>query len=78
MRAALDLLQRVGAEPVAIGALLTEAATWRRELGHSTELVHSLGAIPVFRRDASGALVEDWDGGGEPDGLSIGPAPAGN
>jgi adenine phosphoribosyltransferase len=76
MRAALNLLQRVGAEPVAIGTLLTEAATWRRELGDSTELVHSLGAIPVFRRDASGSLVEDWDGGGEPDGLSIAPGPA--
>jgi len=32
MRAALNLLHRVGAEPVVIGTLLTEAATWRREL----------------------------------------------
>jgi hypothetical protein len=71
MRAALNLLHRVGAEPVAIGTLVTEAATWRRELGDTVELVHALGAIPVFRRDASGVLVEDWDGGGEPDGLAI-------
>jgi hypothetical protein len=27
----------------------------------------------VFRRDATGAFVEDWDGGGEPDGLAIAP-----
>jgi hypothetical protein len=74
MRAALNLLNRVGAEPVAIGTLVTEAATWRRLLGDTVALVHALGAIPVFRRDATGALVEDWDGGGEPDGLAIAPA----
>jgi len=73
MRAALNLLHRVGAEPAAIGTLVTEAATWRRELGDTVELVHALGAIPVFRRDASGNFVEDWDGGGEPDGLAIAP-----
>jgi adenine phosphoribosyltransferase len=80
MRAALNLLHRVGAEPVVIGTLVTEAATWRRELGDTVDIVHSLGAIPVFRRDASGQLVEDWAGGGEPDGLAIahvgGPATA--
>ena len=73
MRAALNLLNRVGAEPVAIGTLVTEAATWRRLLGDTVALVHALGAIPVFRRDATGAFVEDWDGGGEPDGLAIAP-----
>jgi adenine phosphoribosyltransferase len=73
MRAALNLLHKVGAEPVVIGTLLTEAATWRRELADTVELVHALGAIPVFRRDSSGALLEDWDGGGEPDGLAIAP-----
>jgi hypothetical protein len=35
------------------------------------ELVHALGAIPVFRRNASGVFIEDWDGGGEPDGLAL-------
>jgi adenine phosphoribosyltransferase len=74
MRAALNLLNRVGAEPVAIGTLVTEASTWRRLLGDTVNLVHALGAIPVFRRDGTGALVEDWDGGGEPDGLAIAPA----
>jgi len=73
MRAALNLLHRVGAEPVVIGTLLTEAATWRRELAEIVDLVHALGVIPVFRRDASGAFIEDWDGGGEPDGLAIAP-----
>jgi adenine phosphoribosyltransferase len=73
MRAALNLLHRVGAEPVVIGTLLTEAATWRRELAEIVDLVHALGVIPVFRRDASGAFIEDWDGGGEPDGLAITP-----
>ena len=71
VRAALNLLRRVGAAPVVIGTLLTEAAAWRRELGDAGSIVHALGAIPVFRRDASGALVEDWDGGGEPDGLAL-------
>ena len=61
----------MGAAPVVIGTLLTEAATWRRELGDSAGLVHALGAIPVFRRDESGTFVEDWDGGGEPDGLAL-------
>ncbi|MGA3352667.1 MAG: phosphoribosyltransferase family protein [Acidimicrobiales bacterium] len=73
MRAALNLLNRVGAQPVAIGTLVTEAATWRRELADTVDLVHALGAIPVFRRDSSGAFVEDWDGGGEPDGLALAP-----
>jgi adenine/guanine phosphoribosyltransferase-like PRPP-binding protein len=75
VRAALNLLQRVGAAPVVIGTLLTEAATWRGELGDAATIVHALGAIPVFRRDASGSLVEDWDGGGEPDGLALAPDP---
>jgi adenine phosphoribosyltransferase len=71
MRAALNLLFRVGAKPVVIGTLVTEAATWRRELDDTVELIHTLGAIPVFRRDGSGTLIEDWDGGGEPGGLSL-------
>jgi len=71
VRAALNLLHRVGAEPVAIGTLLTEASSWRRELDDTPAPVHALGAIPVFRRDESGSFVEDWDGGGEPDGLGL-------
>ncbi len=73
MRAALNLLNRVGAQPVVIGTLLTEAASWRRELAEEVDLVHTLGVIPVFRREPSGGYREDWDGGGEPDGLALTP-----
>ena len=65
VRAALSLMRRVGADPVVIGALVTEAATWRGALGPDAELVHALGSIPVFRISASGAMVEDWEGGSD-------------
>jgi adenine phosphoribosyltransferase len=64
LRAALTLLRRVGAEPVAIGTLLTEAGVWRGALGEDARLVHALGAVPLFRRDGHGALCEDWQGDG--------------
>ena len=67
VRAALNILRRVGAEPVVIGAMLTEAATWQMALGEDAGLVHALGGIPVFRRERSGELVEDWDGSSERD-----------
>jgi adenine phosphoribosyltransferase len=67
VRAALTILRRVGAEPVVIGAMLTEAATWRVAMGEDAALVHSLGAIPVFRREPSGEIVEDWDGSSDRD-----------
>jgi adenine/guanine phosphoribosyltransferase-like PRPP-binding protein len=60
VRAALTILRRVGAIPVAIAALLTEASEWKETLGEDAELIRTLGAIPLFRRDASGAFVEDW------------------
>jgi len=60
--AAMNILRRVGAQPVVVGAMLTEASTWRVALGDDAALVHSLGGIPVFRRERSGELVEDWDG----------------
>jgi len=62
IRAALRLLRTVGAEPVAIGVLLTEAQAWRPTLGDDSELVRSLGAIPLFRYGPDGALFEDWEG----------------
>jgi adenine phosphoribosyltransferase len=65
--AALNILRRVGAEPVVIGAMLTEASTWRVALGEDAALVHALGGIPVFRREASRELVEDWDGSSDRD-----------
>jgi adenine phosphoribosyltransferase len=69
VRAALNILRRVGAEPVVIGTMLTEASTWRVALGADAELVHSLGGIPVFRRQPSGEIVDDWDGSSERDVL---------
>jgi adenine/guanine phosphoribosyltransferase-like PRPP-binding protein len=62
--AALALLRRVGAIPVAIGAVLSETNVWRGTLGEDQHLVHALGAIPLFRRSPAGEWVEDWDGDG--------------
>jgi len=60
MQAALNLLRRGRAEPVVIGALVTEGAAWRERLGDDAGLVEALGAVPVFHRRADGSLVEDW------------------
>jgi adenine/guanine phosphoribosyltransferase-like PRPP-binding protein len=65
--AALNILRRVGAEPVVIGAMLTEASTWRAALGDDASRVHALGGIPVFRREPGGEIVEDWDGSSDRD-----------
>jgi adenine/guanine phosphoribosyltransferase-like PRPP-binding protein len=62
VRAALAILRRVGAEPVAVGTLLTEAAEWKETLGADAALVKALGAIPLFRRDTDGGFAEDWVG----------------
>ena len=60
--AALRLLRRVGANIVTIGALVTEGSQWRHSLGGDAAMVRALGAIPVFRPDGAGGLVEDWVG----------------
>jgi adenine/guanine phosphoribosyltransferase-like PRPP-binding protein len=60
IRAALTLLRRIGAEPVVIGALVTEGSAWRTTLGEDASLVRALGAIPLFRTAPDGGLVEDW------------------
>ena len=65
IRAALALLRRVGADPVAIGAVLSETNVWRGALSDDQQLVHSLGSIPIFRRVGDGTFVEDWDGSGD-------------
>jgi adenine/guanine phosphoribosyltransferase-like PRPP-binding protein len=62
VRAALKLLRGVGAEPVAVGVLLTEAQAWRNTLGEDADLVRPLGSIPLFRYGANGAITEDWQG----------------
>ena len=61
-KAALNLMRRVGAEPVVVGILVTEGSKWRSFLGEDAALVQALGAIPLFRQGADGTLVEDWEG----------------
>lgn len=48
VNAAISLLERAGAEVVAIGALLTEGEIWSERLGAHALRVRSLGAIPTF------------------------------
>jgi adenine/guanine phosphoribosyltransferase-like PRPP-binding protein len=62
LRAALNLLRRVGAEPVVVGAFLTEGRQWQRALGDDAAMIKALGAIPLFRPGPDGRLVEDWLG----------------
>jgi adenine phosphoribosyltransferase len=57
--AALNLVRRVGGEPVVIGALVTEGSGWSSVLGDDAPVVRTLGSIPVFR-SSGGKLVEDW------------------
>jgi len=64
IRAALALLRRVGASPVAIASVLSETNVWRHTLGEDQHLVHALGSIPIFRRSPDGTFVEDWEGDG--------------
>jgi adenine/guanine phosphoribosyltransferase-like PRPP-binding protein len=58
--AALRLVRRIGAEPVVIGALMTEGGAWRTALGHDADNVRALGAMPLFHPTADGGLEEDW------------------
>jgi adenine phosphoribosyltransferase len=59
--AALRLLRSVGANVVAIGTLVTEAALWKDSLGDDAGMVHALGALPIFHPTAEG-LEENWAG----------------
>jgi adenine/guanine phosphoribosyltransferase-like PRPP-binding protein len=61
-KAALTLMRRVGAQPVVVGALVTEGSQWRTYLGEDAALVQALGSIPLFRHGPDGSLVEDWEG----------------
>jgi adenine/guanine phosphoribosyltransferase-like PRPP-binding protein len=62
LRAALQLLRRVGAEPVVIGAFLAEGQQWRTALGEDAAMVRTLGAIPLFHPRPDGTFAEDWTG----------------
>jgi adenine phosphoribosyltransferase len=69
MAAALSLVRRVGGEPVAVGALMTEGQAWEGTLGRDSASVVSLGSVPLFRPDPTGpGLREDWGRPGTPDG----------
>jgi adenine/guanine phosphoribosyltransferase-like PRPP-binding protein len=59
--AALSLVRRAGADPVAVGVLMTEGRAWQRALGADAAKVVALGSMPVFRPDPSGgSLRPDW------------------
>jgi adenine/guanine phosphoribosyltransferase-like PRPP-binding protein len=60
LSSALRLVRRLDAEPVVIGTLMTEGGEWRSALGEDASLVRTLGAMPLFRPDGTGGLVEDW------------------
>jgi len=59
--ASARLLRAAGAEVVVIGAFLVEGAAWRSALGDDADLVRSLGSIPMFADDGTGAWREVWD-----------------
>ena len=60
--AALRLLRSVGANVVAIGTLVTEAAVWKESLGDDAHMVRALGALPIFHPSDDGLLRENWIG----------------
>jgi len=61
MAAALSLVRRAGADPAAVGVLMTEGRAWRATLGADGGKVVALGSMPVFRPDSSGSgLHPDW------------------
>ena len=57
IEAALRLLDKAGAEVVAVGALLGEGEGWRQRLGPRADLVRVLGTIPVFAPGPDGGWV---------------------
>ncbi|MCU1394014.1 MAG: phosphoribosyltransferase [Ilumatobacteraceae bacterium] len=58
MVASLRLLRSAGADVVVIGTLLREGNDWAGALGDDAGLLRSLGTIPLFGKDASGAWTE--------------------
>jgi len=54
--AALRLLRRVGAEPIAVGAIVTEGQLWVDALGEDAAMVHALGTLPLFRPRGDGTF----------------------
>ncbi len=60
-RAALNLVRKVGGDPIVFGALLIEGGLWREVLGEDAAKVRTLGSIPLFRHSPDGTFVEEWD-----------------
>jgi adenine/guanine phosphoribosyltransferase-like PRPP-binding protein len=56
--AALKLLRGIGAEPMAIGAIVTEGDAWRTTLGDDATRVHALSTLPLFRPRPDGGFDE--------------------
>jgi adenine/guanine phosphoribosyltransferase-like PRPP-binding protein len=56
--AALRLLRGVGGDPVVIGAIATEGASWREGLGADAPPLVALGALPLFRASGDGFVPE--------------------
>ncbi len=54
IRAASNLIRRVGGEIVALGCLATEGEDWRSALGADADLVVSLGSLPLFAPGPTG------------------------
>lgn len=58
IHAALELLRRSNALPVAIGVLATEGTKWKATIGADAALIRSLGTLPLFERTADGGICE--------------------
>ena len=58
IHAALSLLRRADANPVAIGVLATEGHEWKNAIGDDARLVRSLGTLPLFQRMEDGGVCE--------------------
>jgi adenine phosphoribosyltransferase len=56
--AALRLLRGVGANPVAVGAIVTEGTDWHTTLGPDAVLVRALGELPLFEPAPGGGFRE--------------------
>jgi adenine phosphoribosyltransferase len=56
--AGLRLLRGIGAQPVAIGAIVTEGEAWRATLGDDAAMVHVLSTLPMFRPLPRGGFVQ--------------------
>ncbi len=59
--AALRLLEKAGANIVAIGALATENGNYRDVLGHYSDLITALGSLPIFKPKKNTEGLLGWE-----------------